>query len=1123
MSQSDNGRSAVSTGPAGDPNEALHVPGAKAPVCDVLRFWSSMARWMLRSVGPLSSFFRSMIGRLPSTSEGSACSLWPIPAPYPKWLVAGNQRHSGQHGYRRMCQQKAVNYVVVVLSWLHLNRPSVAPACLNLQANLNKQQWAVVHRLERLLVELSMTDAVGPEQMGRTAAKVESLDSSLEILHVQAQKLLPEKYAKPAAEPQFLKSGACRVAGMVVGSLKMGNQNVAREVEASRLSVPMEPPEFRPEGLLPEHHCEGYKNPIKFATDPTASSVPPPRVQLHASRRQAFELLHFLDQRQRLCLAPESKVRPSHLCGVFSLIKDQQKDRMILDARPPNLLEEALNDWTTTLGSITALVQLELKPGHVLLMSGTDLCDYYYCYKVSRARAHRNALAFPLTPQQAASFQCFEQSMTQHARLYPCLSTLAMGDNQAVEMGQCAHVRLGLEAHAFNPHELLTVHGRAPRGAIACGVVIDDVLITEQVPAAGAAEYTEGERRLDWLCEEYLQRGLKPHPKKIFRKVTRTECWGALIDGDSGLLRASPKRLIPLMWLSARICLLGFATVNLLQIICGSWISILQVRRRMLCLLDHLYFAQQGRDLDAVIELTGDAKSELWSLCALGPIAVTDLRAQSHRELFLSDASEEFTASVKSEISLDFARELHRHSLVRGAWGRLLTPWQSWMKSHGQLLEEDELPSGVPLVSHPLWLELAETLQFRFNHKKHCQVKKHINLLELQSILEVEERLSRKHQDCRYLLGADSQVALAVIVKGRSSSAALNTLLRKSLPNVLGHGLYGSYGFVPSLANVADDPTRETEIRSPKRLPVFDLRASMEGRFNSLDAWLEDAGFTVEEVAGLPFVADKVRKMPDVQKFLLDPLRAVQKPDRLEAFDAKHGTTVSHQQPVEELSREQEPEGQTKTSKKSPEKLMSPQDQRNGPTQAVSSVSQHVAPRDSGPEGSGSAGSTSPPGLPNGRNLRRSHGKISEHPALPELSAETRDLLQLFPRSQFLLPGGVRASTGFVPEKLGVLDLYSGEAGVARALSKSFNTWVLTVDFCHGEGQDLLDKSLQERLLQLIRSGAFWCVGAAPECASFSRAVNPPVRSRSQPLGLEDVCTPEGMKTLFSIFENSCF
>ena len=57
---------------------------------------------------------------------------------------------------------------------------------------------------------------------------------------------------------------------------------------------------------------------------------------------------------------------------------------------------------------------------------------------------------------------------------------------------------------------------------------------------------------------------------------------------------------------------------------------------------------------------------------------------------------------------------------------------------------------------------------------------------------------------------------------------------------------------MPSLANVSDDPTRSEPIRKPKKVPIFDLEASLEGRFSSLDAWLEKVGFTVEGVAGLP-------------------------------------------------------------------------------------------------------------------------------------------------------------------------------------------------------------------------------------------------------------------------------
>ena len=950
------------------------------------------ARWLLRSKGSLSSFFRSMIGQKPSTSEGSASPLWPMPLPYPQWVLPDNQVGSGHFGYKKMVRQKAVNYIILVLSWLHLNRPGIAPAGLHVQSKLNKKQWAIVHRFERQLAGVAETDAVGPADMGRTAAKVESLDSLLENLHEQAKGLVSDNYMKPSSRSQFLNVGTGHAAGRVLGSMKAGNPSVAKEVETDRLSVPLDPPEFQPENLLPSHHRSVFRDPVKFATDPALSSTAPPRVQLHASRSQAFELLHFLDRRQRLVLAPEEKVRPTHLCGVFSLIKDQNKDRMILDARPPNLLEEALNDWTATLGSITALVQIELQPGHNLLMSGTDLCDYYYCYKVSRQRAFRNALNFPLSPQQASALQCFDHSMFQHQRLYPCLSTLAMGDNQAVELGQCAHVNLGIQAGAFSTHELLTVHGRAPRGAIACGVVIDDVLIAEQVPADLPVLYTAGEKRLDKLCEEYVQRGLKPHPKKTFRNTTKTECWGAAIDGETGLVRASRRRLIPLMWITARLALLGVATVGLLQIVCGSWVSILQVRRRMLCLLDYMAAAQQGREQSEVIELSPEAKSELWSLCALGPIAISDLRARSHPELFLSDASEEFTASARTEITGKFSQELQRHCLSRGAWGKLLTPWQSWLKGHGALADDEELPSGVPLVSHPLWLELAETLQFRHHHRKPCYVKKHINILELQSILEVEERLAQRHQDCRYVLGADSQVALAVIVKGRSSSAALNTLLRKSLPNVLGNGLYGSYGFVPSLANVADDPTRSVPIREPRRMPVFDLKASLEGNFQSLDLWLSSVGFTPEEVARIPSKTSRRLKMQDVQSLLLDPLRAVQKPERLDIFGAKHGISVSPLQPEEEVSREQESEDQTKKVDKSPKKC----EKKDGPKQAVSFVSKHVAPRAKVGEQSQGVG-TSPPGLPKGKRRQRCHGPIVEDQNLPALSDEAQHLLAQLP------------------------------------------------------------------------------------------------------------------------------
>ena len=200
-------------------------------------------------------------------------------------------------------------------------------------------------------------------------------------------------------------------------------------------------------------------------------------------------------------------------------------------------------------------------------------------------------------------------------------------------------------------------------------------------------------------------------------------------------------------------------------------------------------------------------------------------------------------AVVAAEVPQPFARELQRHCLSRGGWSKLLSPWKVWLKSHGKLEEAEEMPSGVPLVSHPLWLQLARSLQFESELFERVRKRKHINLLKLEIILKFERQLALEHQDVRYNLASDSQVTLACLVKGRSSSPHLNRLLQRSLPSLLGSGIYGGYGFIPSLANVADDPTREHEIRAPVASPPEWLLAAFHGQFEALDVWLEERGY----------------------------------------------------------------------------------------------------------------------------------------------------------------------------------------------------------------------------------------------------------------------------------------
>lgn len=174
-------------------------------------------------------------------------------------------------------------------------------------------------------------------------------------------------------------------------------------------------------------------------------------------------LLKKVDETGSVKLAQPQEVRETHLCGAFALVKDATQDRLILDARPPNEKEQTLDSWCKTLASSHTLALQELDDGKNMYFSGTDLKDYYHAFRVTPERAHRNALNLPLSNAEARELSGFSSEMVSCTKLYPCLSALAMGDCQAVELGQLAHLQLAFNSRAFSPYELLMVHGRAPR------------------------------------------------------------------------------------------------------------------------------------------------------------------------------------------------------------------------------------------------------------------------------------------------------------------------------------------------------------------------------------------------------------------------------------------------------------------------------------------------------------------------------------------------------------------------------------------------------------------------------------------------------------------------------------
>ena len=101
--------------------------------------------------------------------------------------------------------------------------------------------------------------------------------------------------------------------------------------------------------------------------------------------------------------------------------------------------------------------------------------------------------------------------------------------------------------------------------------------------------------------------------------------------------------------------------------------------------------------------------------------------------------------------------------------------------------------------------------------------KSHINVLEASVVSSLLSQSIGERPGSRMSVLLDSSVTKGALSKGRSSSYALQPILRRSAACMLAGNLYVSTSFAPTKLNVADDPSREEELRdfSDKSLLAF--------------------------------------------------------------------------------------------------------------------------------------------------------------------------------------------------------------------------------------------------------------------------------------------------------------
>lgn len=1005
-----------------DVHVGRNVPGFDASPIDIGSMWRTWPHKIFSSATPFGRYYRAQCSKSPRSQCDVApnAELWPCPLPYHGADLSVKKNGERTAGFRHI-----VNLQISYLSFLHVGQHQLPPDRVCGPVALTDQQKSMVRRVEELASAWAEQKAFSASDMGRTAAKQERQEEILKKLECFSSSVVQglSKYQRMSQKVELCRPTAER--GKVIGHLQKSNVCTAQRIVADRIKMEGRPV-FDPTPFLDSECKRLFEEPFCQGINPDSLVDKPPRVRVHASLDEKIKLLCLLNKSGRLVFRKPSEIIAHHGNGLFCVPKNLDVDRLILDGRPANQLQLTPDKYILSMGAATPLLGIHLSDDEKLLMSGDDLSNFFYTFKIGHDRASRNFLDWKIGTKLVKNFAGFPDALKSERYVYACLNTLAMGDSAACEYAQTSHICMGLISGAIDPNNLLTLHGRTPRHSTLSGIIIDDFILMQKV----GIEETRGvdmEHRRAAMHDMYKQVGLEAHPTKGFSNSDSASFWGADVDGLRGLVRGNVVRAGSLCWITSKIACLGVATVGLLEMVSGGFVALFGFRRRMMSLLDLIYAAQAGRDQGDVVQLSSALRDELWSLCILCPLAVTNLRASFCNEVYMVDASNWGDAVCAAELPTGLRSEMHRHGLSRSTWTKLLSPYKANLKGKGVLDPEEELPPGeIPYSSHPVWEVAARGLVYEVRWKRRARNARHINIGELRSYLKAEEIVGMHASDVRVCIGGDSQITAGAICKGRSASHVLNRELRKSLPNLLGRGVYSSPGYVYTKHNPADDPTRGASLRHPDvELPEWWLCAA-QGAYEMLDDMLKHDGLDDNDISGHAPLQDL---FPSAENRQFDK-HSIRKKNNL------------HKRVQEKLSKRHF----LKFKESEPS--------------SISSIEEtHLWPSD------------------------------------------IFDDLTSFGKEAFIFGSGFQ----WPPRCPGLLDLYSGRKGFAKACSRLGAPWVLTIDIEDGPQFDLLSPATRRKLERLIRGGCFLHVSCAPICASFSRAITPAVRSKAEPLGIKPI------------------
>jgi len=487
--------------------------------------------------------------------------------------------------------------------------------------------------------------------------------------------------------------------------------------------------------------------------------------------------------------------------GPFTVAKDTDTDRLIIDARFANVL--FVDPPHVALCGPSHLVQMHLPAGTAMCVAKSDLSNFYHHLGLPEWLQPYFALP-PLRPGELA-----ELGLPPGAA-FPCCTTMPMGWSHAVHLAQAVHLHVLYRARAVRPEDnlLCMLSPSVSSTRVRYGVVVDDFFLFCLNRALAS-------RVFDAVLAAYRQAGFVVKDSKIVRPTFDVvKVIGFDICGRTGTITLPRESQVSLV--RATLAVLRAHTVpgSHLAHILGRWTWVMMLRRPSLAVLQHCYlYCDVAKG--ANFTLWPSARRELVALLSLLPLLTARLSNSFFSSAIASDASLLAAGVTTAKLTPHLHAQLWplcstRHHMVQQA--RLntdavraaLPALAASMPHHARVLvaQSRVFDAFYATVAASPWRTLV-------SHT--WREEEHINRLELRAALLALHWVFRRGPRAlgrRIYLLLDSSAAFFSLWKGRSSSPRLLLVLRKINALLLAGGLTLLPGWLPSAVNPADAPSR---------------------------------------------------------------------------------------------------------------------------------------------------------------------------------------------------------------------------------------------------------------------------------------------------------------------------